>query len=189
MKQHWQYLKYLVRHIYFVAYACFRKGIWWRGLLHDISKWRPDEWISYANFFYGKEMRRDSTGYYKPTDTGKDLTHSSYCGKIESNETNRYSNRCPKCIAEAFDFAWLLHQKRNRHHWQFWVLPEDDGGVKILPMPHIYRLEMLCDWWGASMAQGYHGKSKTWYESNKHKMQLHPDTRQWIEENISDDWI
>ncbi len=161
MNQHFQYLKYLLRHIYFVSYACFKKGIWLRGLLHDISKWLPDEWIPYANFFYGKEKLRNTTGYYKPTDTGN----------------------------TAFDFAWLLHQKRNRHHWQFWVLPEDNGGIKILPMPHIYRLEMLCDWWGASMAQGYHGKSKTWYKANKDKMQLHPETRKWIEDNVSDNWI
>lgn len=160
MLKHWQYLRYLIRHIFFVAFACFMKGIWWRGLLHDISKWRPDEWLPYANYFYGYNPR-DKTGYYKPTDTGD----------------------------AAFDFAWLLHQKRNRHHWQFWILPEDDGCIKILPMPHIYRLEMLCDWWGASMAQGHKGKMKTWYEANKHKMQLHPETREWVEMNISDDWL
>lgn len=27
---------------------------------------------------------------------------------------------------QEFDLAWLLHQKRNPHHWQFWVLLEDN---------------------------------------------------------------
>jgi len=136
--------------------------LYWQGLVHDLSKWRLSEFLPYAQFFYGqKPPERNSTGYYKPNDTGND----------------------------AFDFAWLLHQKRNRHHWQFWVLPLDDGGVKILPMPDRYRLEMLCDWWGASMAQGYQGKSATWYSANREKMQLHPDTREWIEANISNNFL
>ena len=37
-----------------------------------------------------------------------------------------------------FDLAWLLHQKRNKHHWQWWLLHEDDGGTKIIEMPLRY---------------------------------------------------
>jgi hypothetical protein len=55
---------------------------------------------------------------------------------------------------EPFDFAWLHHQKRADHHHQWWVLPEDDGGVKLIPMSKKARLEMLCDWCGSSRAQG-----------------------------------
>lgn len=25
-----------------------------------------------------------------------------------------------------FDYAWLNHQKRNKHHWQYWVLMNDN---------------------------------------------------------------
>jgi len=121
-----------------------------RGLIHDLSKFLPSEFIPYARFFYDKEdqIRRDKTGYYKPTDTGD----------------------------KAFDFAWLLHQKRNRHHWQWWTLPEDGDGIKILPIPEIYCKEMICDWKGAGKAQGKKGPNecREWYKSNKHKMQLHP---------------
>lgn len=164
MKKYLLYLRYLLRHIHYVRKACWSKGLYWQGLVHDLSKFRPSEIIPYANFFYGKESskpKRNSTGYYKPTDTGN----------------------------QAFDFAWLLHQKRNPHHWQFWILPEDEGGVKVLEMPLKYAQEMLCDWWGASMAQGYGGECKNWYEANKGKMQLHPDTRKWIEENVSNHYV
>lgn len=128
------------------------------GLLHDISKFCPDEWFAYANFFYRKTKNvvRDSSGYYKPIDTG------------DAN----------------FDFAWLLHQKRNKHHWQWWVLPEDNGGVKVLPMPDKYRREMLADWNGAGKAQGFGNNTLLWYSKNKDKMQLHEETRLWIEEQI-----
>lgn len=114
--------------------------------------------VPYANFFYGKEKLRNSTGYYKPTDTGN----------------------------KAFDFAWLLHQKINKHHWQWWVLPEDEGGVKVLEMEERYVKEMICDWWGASTTQGYKGANLSWYNDNKDKMQLHPKTRAYVELAIRD---
>jgi hypothetical protein len=81
------------------------------------------------------------------------------------------------------DLAWLLHQKRNKHHWQWWILPEDEGGVKILPMADRYRKEMLADWKGAGKALGK-PDCQEWYLANKNKMRLHPETRRWIEENI-----
>jgi hypothetical protein len=159
MGRHWQYGKYLVRHKWFVFVAGSRLGIPFLAALHDNSKFRPDEWVPYARFFYEsdgtKRTRRDSTGYYKPTDTGD----------------------------AAFDLAWLLHQKRNRHHWQWWVLPEDEGGVKVLPMPDRYRREMLADWIGAGKAQGTPDTLR-WYTANRHKMNLHPETRAWIEAQL-----
>ena len=160
MTKHWRYLMYVLRHKWYVfIYGC-QLGIPWLALLHDNSKFRPDEWFPYAEFFYGAKKAswggpRDGTGYYKPTDTGN----------------------------AAFDFAWLLHQRRNKHHWQWWMLPEDEGGWKILPMPTRYRREMLADWRGAGMAQG---KPDTlgWYRANRHKMTLHDETRQWIEQQL-----
>lgn len=157
--RHIQYGKYLLRHKWFVFVAGCKLGIPVLAALHDNSKFRPDEWGPYAAFFYepdgSKRTRRDSTGYYKPTSTGDD----------------------------AFDFAWLLHQKRNRHHWQWWCLPEDDGGVNVLEMPDRYRREMLADWIGAGMAQGT-PNTQRWYLTNMNKMKLGPETRAWIEAQL-----
>ncbi|MDD5358224.1 MAG: DUF5662 family protein [Candidatus Nanoarchaeia archaeon] len=160
MKRHIEYAKYVFKHKWYVMIACFSKGLIWRGLVHDLSKFLPSEWFPYANYFYEKngtkKTIRDKTGYYKPTDTGN----------------------------SDFDFAWVLHQKRNRHHWQWWVLPEDSGGVKILPMPYKYVVEMFCDWIGAGRAQGVDDwwNPKPWYEINKSKMQLHESTISILEE-------
>ncbi len=160
MRRHWAYLKYVVRHRWFVMVECFRHGLIWRGLKHDWSKFLPSEWLPYAGYFYEKDgskrQIRDKTGYYKPTDTGD----------------------------AAFDFAWLLHQKRNRHHCQWGILPLDDGGNKILDMPLKDRLEMFCDWRGAGRAQGVENYRdvRPWYEKNKDKMQLSPYTRACTEE-------
>ena len=160
MRRHFAYARYLTRHKWNVMVECFRHGLIWRGIRHDWSKYRPSEWFPYAAFFYTpseqKTVKRDSTGYYKPTDTGD----------------------------AAFDFAWLLHQKRNRHHWQWWVLPEDDGGTKVLEMPDVYIKEMVCDWIGAGLAQGHGRDVVTWYDKNKEKMQLTSTTRRRVESLI-----
>lgn len=154
MRRHIEYAKYVLRHKWFVMLACFSYGIIWRGLVHDFSKFLPSEWFPYARFFHEpdgtKKTRRDKTGYYKPTDTGD----------VE------------------FDFAWLLHQKRNKHHWQWWTVPQEDGTTRVFPMPEKYVREMFCDWIGAGRAQGVTEwwNPRPWFDINRHKMQLHPET-------------
>lgn len=152
---YFKYLSYIVRHKWFVFLECCKSGIPLLGFIHDWSKFLPGEFIPYARHFYGKgrdiKYGRDKTGYYKAGDTGD------------------YD----------FDFAWLLHQKRNKHHWQWWILPEDDGGTVIFEMPIKYRKEMLCDWKGAGRAQNT-PDVKAWYEKNHSKLRLGPETRRWI---------
>lgn len=154
-----KYMKYVLRHKWFVFSECCKLGIPWLGIIHDSSKLRFDELLPYANYFYGLGSNinrgRNSTGYYKPTDTG-DL---------------------------AFDFAWLLHQKRNKHHWQWWILPCDEDGVKILDMPMKYRKEMLADWRGAGRAQGK-PDVHAWWIANNSKIRVHSDVRTWVEKQL-----
>ena len=157
--KYYQYFWYILRHKWFVMLECFKFGIYLQGVTHDMSKLLPSEFMLYMEHFYGSKVGisrgRDKTGYYKPTDTGD----------------------------EAFDFAWLLHQKRNKHHWQWWCLPEDEGGLKVLEMPLRHRKEMLADWRGAGRAQK---KPDTiaWYEQNKVRMSLGLETRNWIEKHL-----
>lgn len=83
----------------------------------------------------------------------------------------------------AFTKAWLLHQNRNKHHWQFWMITWDRGTTECLPMPLKYRREMLADWIGAGKALGF-PKTWEWYEKNKNNIQIHPDTRLWLEPEL-----
>jgi len=163
-----KYGKYIIKHKWFVMLECWKRGLYWRGLVHDLSKLFLSEWKPYTNYFYGNgdgiKKGRNKTGYYKPTDTGD----------------------------KKFDFAWLLHQKRNRHHWQWWILLEDEEGIKILEMKYPYNLEMICDWIGAGKAQGHkspknnpYKETRNWYKENGNKMQLHPKTRKWIENYLN----
>lgn len=156
MQKHWKYLGYVVRHRWFVFLEACKLGIPWRGLMHDMSKFRPSEWLPYAEHFKGGIQRgRDSTGYYCAGNTGD----------------------------AKFDFARHLHQKRNPHHWQWWVLQLNHELTKVLPMPDKYRREMLADWRGAGRAQGT-PDTRAWYIKHYHDIILHEDTRQWLDEQL-----
>tara|TARA_Y100000310_G_C20670791_1_gene810169 strand:+ start:1408 stop:1854 length:447 start_codon:yes stop_codon:yes gene_type:complete len=141
---------------------CFKRGLIWRGLKHDLSKLNPKEFIPYAKFFYDQnnKPKRDSTGYLKPHDTGN----------------------------IAFERAWNHHIRRNSHHWQCFCYPKDGdiGGINVLEMPKKDVIEMLCDWEGAKRAQKVTGPVTEWYEKNKYKLIFHSNTRQLIEEKLSE---
>lgn len=152
MKKYLIYLKYVIKHKWYVMIECFKCGLIWRGLMHDMSKFRPSEFIPYANFFYGKPKVRKK-GYYKATNSGDDN----------------------------FDRAWLDHIHCNKHHWQHWVLQEDEGNVFCLKMPYKYVLEMVCDWIGAGKAQNSELSCHEWYKAHKHKMHFHDSTKKDLE--------
>ncbi len=92
--------------------------------MHDESKYDPEEYEAYDNYFY-------NGGY--STEEGK----------------------------KAFDKAFLHHIHHNPHHWQHWILTsyDDSKETKVIDMPDIYILEMICDWWSFSW--------KKYFESNE----------------------
>jgi len=55
MGKHFKYLVYILRHKWYVLLECCKLGIPMRGLLHDISKFKPSQWLPYVNHFYGEE--------------------------------------------------------------------------------------------------------------------------------------
>lgn len=87
--------------------------------------------------------------------------------------------------ASAFNKAWLHHQNRNKHHWQYWILTGDNGTVVPLEIPMTYRKEMLADWIGAGRAITGKLDVYNWYMKNKDIMVLAKETRSWISEKIS----
>ena len=86
-------------------------------------------------------------------------------------------------VKTAFDYAWLHHQNCNPHHWQYWVLINDDEGAnRALEMPARYVLEMIADWWSFSWRNGNLKEIFDWYENHKNKMLLHEKTRKLVED-------
>ena len=214
MRAHCRYASYVLRHRWFVLVECWRRGLYWRGLTHDLSKLLPSEWFPYVRHFYGPKPECDEDG-------------------------TEWRTEADDAADAAFDLAWLKHQHRNDHHWQAWLLREDvpaewaiqasqpelgpfhlgtgEGHQKIpipsvpgdtpiatlayeyakrirdllnthgvlapkfLPMSPTARMEMLCDWIGAGLAITGRRDVQGWYEKHKRRIQLHPETRAWVE--------
>ena len=82
-----------------------------------------------------------------------------------------------------FDLAWAHHQKLNEHHWQYWLLFNDEDGVKTLDMPYEYIVEMILDWWTFSWSKNNLNEIFKWYEL--HDINVSKNTRKEVE-NILD---
>lgn len=82
-----------------------------------------------------------------------------------------------------FKKSWLLHIHRNPHHWQYWVLINDDPeeGIDILDMPYDYIIEMICDWWSFSWAKGDLFEIFKWYDKHKNHIRLSYKTRKTVQ--------
>lgn len=85
-----------------------------------------------------------------------------------------------------FNFAWNSHQKRNKHHWQYWVLLMDKGTIEQIPIPDIYIKEMIADWIGAGWAiTGKWDNLFDWYEKNAVGRYLNDTTRNQVEDILA----
>jgi len=162
MRKYIKYLNYVLRHKWYVFIECCKKGQYWRGIMHDNSKFRLDELMPYARFFYGD---------YKSIQ------------EFNGDVRNRYlSSGCYKeKVEEDFDLAWLKHIHRNKHHWQHWLLQEDDGSLKKLGMEGKYIDEMIADWNGAGMAKNGINDTRNWYLKNRENIKLNGRTKHIVE--------
>ena len=159
MKEYFLYFLYVIKHKWYVFWACVQNGIWWRGLLHDLSKFYPSEFFAYAKIFYGKiKLVRDINGYYDPY--------------LSTNKV--------------FTKSWISHLHRNKHHWQYFALVDENMSVVLMEMPKVYIIEMISDWIGATKAQ----KSKLgviqWYRVYKNKILLHQNSKRFLESKLEE---
>jgi hypothetical protein len=162
VRPHLEYASYVARHKWFVFRAGLKTGApLWRLLIHDWSKLSPAEWGAYVESFY------------KPLDPS--------IGRGEGQAGVELDKSMRAARASRFKAAWLHHQHRNPHHWQHWVLREDEGDTKCLEMPDGLVREMVADWMGAGRAITGKWEVASWYAANRHKILLASDTRNAVE--------
>lgn len=104
--------------------------------------------------------------------------------EYEAYDAYFYGDEKNTAIERAFNKAWLLHIHRNPHHWQYWVLINDDPseGTICLEMPFHYIIEMICDWWAFSWQKKDLSEIFTWYDEHSPYIKLAPKTREIVEE-------
>ncbi len=167
MKPHLSYAGYVARHKWFVFRAGLRtKAPLWRLLIHDWSKLSPAEWGAYVESFY------------KPFDPS--------IGRGEGQAGVELVDRLKAERKARFNAAWLHHQHRNPHHWQHWLLREDDGPTLALEMPEPLIREMVADWMGAGRAITGKWEVGSWYAANRDKIVLAPGTRSLVDALVSE---
>ena len=49
----WRHFKTITRHKVLVMDGCFRVGLYWQGITHDLSKYSPTEFLVGARYFQG----------------------------------------------------------------------------------------------------------------------------------------
>lgn len=94
-----------------------------------------------------------------------------------------YGNNRSYSVVQNFKKAWLRHIHNNPHHWQHWILINDEPkeGMVVIDMPYIYVVEMICDWWSFSWTKGDLNEIFGWYEDRKDYMKLSDNTRRSVE--------
>ncbi len=138
--------------------------IWMQTYLPDILRTENSIDLDYQIYF-GHDRSKDTVAEY-------DAYDAYFYGKNKSYE-----------VVQNFNRAWLHHIHRNPHHWQHWVLINDDPneGEAILDMDYCYILEMLCDWWSFSWNKGNLYEIFSWYDKHRDYMKLSAKTRNTVE--------
>lgn len=155
------YDEYLRDHRNYVASGFY----WLRDNLPDILKGENPIDLE-GQICHYHDRSKDSVAEYEPYD-------AYFYGKNKSYE-----------VVQNFKRAWLHHIHRNPHHWQYWVLINDDPGEGevILDMDREYIIEMICDWWAFSWKKGNLYEIFSWYDQHKAYMKLSPKTRKTVED-------
>ena len=65
--QAWKHFKTITHHKWLVLRGCFRVGLYWQGLTHDLSKYAPTEFLNGARYYQGNRSpnaaEREDKGY------------------------------------------------------------------------------------------------------------------------------
>lgn len=96
MNRFWGHLRTITKHRHLVMRHCFKGGIPWRGLLHDLSKYSPQEFIPGVRFYTGDRSptagERKQYGYSKAWmhHKGRNKHHYEYWSDFSlETHTNR----------------------------------------------------------------------------------------------------
>ena len=158
-----QYDQYLLRHK-----ANVKRGFEW------LREHLPEDVVNSETANYNITYNHDWT--------------KTYPEEYEAYDNYFYGGNRSYAVTEAFRRAWLHHIHHNPHHWQYWVLVNDDPeeGTIALEMPGEYVIEMICDWWSFSWEKGDLEEIFSWYEAHRERMILHKNTGAMVEKILGD---
>ncbi|MCD8105451.1 MAG: DUF5662 family protein [Lachnospiraceae bacterium] len=157
------HLKTITEHKLLVMSGCFRIGLYWQGLTHDLSKYMPSELLEGFRYY---EDGKSSPNNGERRDKGYSEAWMHHKGR------NRHH----------FEY-WLDYREPGKKGAA--AAPKDACGVpsslQVVQMPRRYVAEMLMDRIAAS--KNYNKKTYTqhdslaYFEKGKGHYLMHPQTR------------
>ena len=93
----WQHFKTITHHKWLVLLGCFRVGLYWQGITHDLSKYSPTEFSIGIRYFQGTRSpnaaEREEKGYSEAWmhHKGRNRHHYEYWTDL-SYQTKRYES-------------------------------------------------------------------------------------------------
>lgn len=60
MNKYWKHFKTITTHKWYVMKACFKAGLYWQGIAHDLSKYSLTEFFTSARYFQGDKSPIDA---------------------------------------------------------------------------------------------------------------------------------
>ena len=93
----WQHFKTITKHRLLVMEGCFKVGLYWQGLTHDLSKYSPTEFLIGAKYYQGvrspNNAEREDKGYSEAWmhHKGRNRHHYEYWTDI-SSRTRQYES-------------------------------------------------------------------------------------------------
>jgi hypothetical protein len=190
MNKYIKYFLYVIEHKINVFKYCWKRGLYLHAFTHDLSKFLPDEFCPYVNWFHGKFGK----GWEIIFDNKLDKEGNEQLKKDMPIKNSLYIKN-----KNDFNKACNKHYKRNKHHWQnpkWYTLKSQTIKIEVKKinskkeeidlkniMPKKYIIQMICDWEGMSLKFG--DTAKEYYEKNKHNIHLHTQSKKILEKLLN----
>ena len=174
MEENSQYEEYLTTHISNVnkAYQWMKENI--PELLNE------DNYIEEVAYYGELDdiiAKHDSSKYNRQPDRDN---YYELCCEYDAYADYFYGEQTEE-VKKCFDLAWLSHIHHNPHHWQHWMLQNDEDGLVLLDMPYVFTVEMFCDWWAFSWKNNNLYEVFDWYQKRREGILLSDKTRKTLE--------
>jgi len=149
-----KHFKVIVKHKYYVLIECWKMGLYWQGIVHDLSKFSPAEFVPSAKYFQGDKS---------PVDAERKAIGYSYAWRYHKARNLHH-------------WQWYIDNDGVDENGVIKWNPA--------PMPDKYIKEMYCDMLGAGKAYGAKTTIQEYYDAVKHEWLLHPETKEKFEKML-----
>lgn len=139
MNNFFGHLRTVNKHRREVRKLCFKCGLYWQGLTHDLSKYSPVEFINGVKFFTGKGSphmgERTKYGYSKAwlNHKGHNKHHAEYWQDIRPNGKTEPINMPRKYLVEmicdrvAASKIYLKDKYTDKAPWEYYESHRDEN--------------------------------------------------------------